>query len=303
MRAWRRFLGFLAIHEPAALDIAPPERLTIERVRVLAAHLAETCAPQSVGSLVDALYQAARVMMPEGDWSWLKMIKSRLYAAAPAHSPARPVITSLQLLDLGEQLMGESKPQPGAPISKRDAVRYRDGLMVALLAFDPIRPKNLAALEIGRHVVLQGDQWFLVIPREETKTKTPLQFPIPELLEPYLVCYLDVVRPRLLRRPTCTALWVSNQGGALSYEALTHIFRRLSTRLGLHIAPHDARDAVATIWAISAPDRISVASDLLAHAESRTLRHYNRAKGIEASRAYRQVIAGLRRQKNRRNRQ
>jgi hypothetical protein len=38
-----------------------------------------------------------------------------------------------------------------------DAVRYRDGFMIALLAFIPIRPKNLAALEIGRHLVREGD--------------------------------------------------------------------------------------------------------------------------------------------------
>ena len=31
--AWRRFLGFLAIHEPTALELAPAERLTIDRVR------------------------------------------------------------------------------------------------------------------------------------------------------------------------------------------------------------------------------------------------------------------------------
>ena len=33
--AWRRFLGFLAISEPAALEVAPAERLTIERVRAV----------------------------------------------------------------------------------------------------------------------------------------------------------------------------------------------------------------------------------------------------------------------------
>src|SRR5262245_44912747 len=37
---WRRFLGFLAITEAAALEIAPVERVTIERVRRFAAHLA-----------------------------------------------------------------------------------------------------------------------------------------------------------------------------------------------------------------------------------------------------------------------
>ena len=48
MFGWRRFLGFLAIYEPSALDADPAERLTIERVRSYVSHLAETNAPQSV---------------------------------------------------------------------------------------------------------------------------------------------------------------------------------------------------------------------------------------------------------------
>jgi hypothetical protein len=120
--AWRRFLGFLALHEPAALDIAPTERLTVARVRVFVTHLAETNAPQSVASHVDALYQAARVMVPERDWTCLKAIKQRLHKTAPKHPPSGPVITSLKLLELGQQLMEESRPAPGTPISMHDAV-------------------------------------------------------------------------------------------------------------------------------------------------------------------------------------
>jgi integrase len=98
---------------------------------------------------------------------------------------------------------------------------------------------------------------------------------------------------------TCTALWVSPKGGALSYVGIVKSFHRLSNRLGVHIAPHDARDAAATTWAISAPEQIGVARDLLAHGDLRTTtKHYNRARGIEASRTYSQVIAGIRR-KNR----
>jgi hypothetical protein len=68
--------------------------------------------------------------------------------------------------------MDESKPAPGTSISMHDAVRYRDGLMIALLAFIPMRRKNLAALEIGRHVVQEGDRWFVIIPREDTEGHT-----------------------------------------------------------------------------------------------------------------------------------
>ena len=51
-------------------------------------------------------------MMQEFDWTWLKEVKARLYRAAPASARIGPVITSLQLLELGEQLMEESKPKP-----------------------------------------------------------------------------------------------------------------------------------------------------------------------------------------------
>ena len=299
--AWRRFLGFLAISEPDALEVAPDERLTIEFVRSFVAHLAETNTPRSVANQVHLLYLAARMMMPERDWTWLKTLKTRLFAATPAHAATRPVITSLQLLDLGQQLMDESKPGPSALISKNSAARYRDGLMIALVSFIPIRRKNLAALEIGRHLVREGEGWSVIVPREEAKTGTPIDYPVPKLLEAYLATYLDIVRPQLLRRPTCAALWLNSKGGALSYADIGGIMPRHSmSRLGFRLTLHDARDAAVTTWAISKPDQIGVARDLLAHSDLRTtIRYYNRARGIEASRAYGQVIAGMRRKQNR----
>jgi hypothetical protein len=84
----------------------------------------------------------------------------------------------------------------------------------------------------------------------------------------------------------------SAKGGALVYGAIGQVFRRLSRRLGFRITPHDARDAAATTWAIFAPGQISVARDLLAHSDLRTtIKHYNRAKGIEASAASTALMA------------
>jgi hypothetical protein len=88
--AWRRLLGFLKNNEPEALEIPPVERLTRGRVRALAVHLAETNTPLSVAALVERLYTAARFLMPDHDWIWLKRIKSRLHRAVPAHSPKGP---------------------------------------------------------------------------------------------------------------------------------------------------------------------------------------------------------------------
>src|SRR5262249_24391028 len=112
-------------------------------------------------------------------------------------------------------------------------------------------------------------------------------------LVPYLTTYLNVVRPQLLR-PPCDALWISQKGGALSYSAIWGVIsRHAAKRLDVRIAPHDVRDAAAATWAIHAPDEIGIARDLLAHSDLRTTtRHYNRARGVEASRAYAQLIAG-----------
>jgi hypothetical protein len=116
--------------------------------------------------------------------------------------------------------MDETALTPGARIRMADAVRYRDGLMIVLLAFIPLRRKNLAALEIDRHLVQEGEDWFVIVPAEETKTSNSIEFHVPAFLYPYLAAYLDVIRPRMLRNMTCNALWVSPKGGALSYSAI-----------------------------------------------------------------------------------
>ena|SRR6516162_2923061 len=169
--------------------------------------------------------------------------------------------------------------------------------MIALLGFIPPRHKNFAAIQIGRDLIKEGENWFIAIPAEDTKTKIAMDFPVPELLQPHLAIYLDHVRPRMLRRP-CNALWVSAKGGALSYSAVGPVLTRHTTqRLGIRISPHDARDAAATTWAIAAPDQIGVARDLLAHTDLRMTKHYNRARGIEASRAHARLLAKIRRRR------
>ena len=104
------------------------------------------------------------------------------------------------------------------PSTRTVTARLPFGLMIAVLAFIPLRRKNIA-IEIGRHLIQDGDSSFIIISCIETKTGTPTEFAVPELLGPYLATYLDVARPRLLRRP-CNALWISQKGGALSYSAI-----------------------------------------------------------------------------------
>jgi integrase/recombinase XerD len=292
---WRRFLGYVVKHDPKALSLSPAERLTMERVRTFADHLAETNQPHSVANQIDKLYGAAVIIMPDQDWAWLKRVKTRLYAAAPAHTKTGPITTSLPLLDLGLQLMDDNSPGPNERFRLADAVRYRDGLIIAFAAFAPLRRKNLAALQIGQHLVREGDEWIIIIRRSESKTAEPIEFELPEVFKPYLRVYLDIIRPRMLRGSKCDHLWVGYSGQALGYSAFWPITTRHTQRhLGFQISPHQFRDAGVTTWAIAKPEQIGVGRDLLGHRNLRTTRYYNRARGIEASRAYGGLIARLR---------
>jgi integrase len=289
LMAWRRFLGFLTLDHPESLGIPAERRLTLDVARLYAKHIAETNTPYSTACQVDALYGAARTIMPNLDWGWLREVKARLYAAAPCVAKG-PVITSVQLIDLGLELMAEAETRE--PVSMADAVKYRDGVIIALFGHVPLRHKNMAALEIGRDVLKEGDTWSIVIPPEDNKTGVHIEFELPALLRESFSLYLSRVRPRMLRRQS-QALWVSPKGGPLAYSALGPVVTRHTTeRLGIRITPHDARDAAATTWAIAAPDQVGVSRDLLGHADLRmTTKHYNRARGVEASRAHRRLIA------------
>ena len=271
--AWRRFLGFLSIEEQSALKLPASERLTKARIRSFADHLAKTNIPRSVAIQMDALYKAARIMMPELDVSWLKLVKTRLHSAAPLKRASGPLVTSVQILEVGQRLMDDHDPETEDPLTLAQAIRYRDGLLISLLAFLPLRRKNLAALEIDRHLIGEGSNRFVCIPAAETKTRAPIEFAIPGLLLPYLDVYLGFVRPRILNNPKCKALWVSPRGE------------------GIRLTPHDTRDAAATTWALASPDKIGVSRDLLSHNDLRTTeKHYNRANGVQASRTLAKIL-------------
>jgi hypothetical protein len=106
------------------------------------------------------------------------------------------------------------------------------------------------------------------------KTGSADEFAVPDLLVPYLVTYLDIIRPRMLRRPSCRALWVSRKGGILLLGDLAHRRAPLAPTAGS---------------ASRASPR-----DLLTHAHIGTTQYYIRRDGIEASRAYAKRIGDIR---------
>src|SRR4051812_3494240 len=92
--------------------------------------------------------------------------------------------------------MRQAEAGDGATERER-ARRYRDGLMIALLAARPLRLQNFVDLTLGRHLVRRGAGWWLEVPGPETKTGEPIDLPFPDDLAPALEIYLARWRRRL----------------------------------------------------------------------------------------------------------
>ena len=105
------------------------------------------------------------------------------------------VVTTDVLVDAGRTLMAEAEIAKRPKLTR--ARMFRNGLMVALLAYCPIRLKNFAALEIGRSFVNVDGMWWIVLTAAETKEKREDERPVPEELTNWIDRYLSSYRPVL----------------------------------------------------------------------------------------------------------
>jgi len=182
---WLTWLDRRAFLEPTT---APGDRITPARLRNYVVDLKKNNASQTLLARLQELREAAVVMDPERDWSWINRIASQVRAQ---HKPARPKRARLtgtrMLLDLGLDLMAGAGNEKTL---RRRATAYRDGLIIALLAARPLRLRNLAGLVLDHTLVCRGAEWWIQIPAAETKTKDPIEMPWPQALVPNLHIYI-----------------------------------------------------------------------------------------------------------------
>jgi integrase len=175
-------------------------------------------------------------------------------------------------------------------------VRYRDGLMLAVLAARAFRRGNLAQMRVDHHISRIDGIYVCTFAAAETKNGRELIEPLPIALTPYIDRYLDEIRPALLRGHVSDAFWISTYRGPLSEQSIyTKVCAATEEELGVRLSPHLFRDALATGIAADDPEHIRMASRLLGHADPRTTeRHYIHAQAIAASRRYNAVVLPIR---------
>jgi integrase/recombinase XerD len=294
-----RWLAWLCEQEFLVPGQIPASRVTLARLRAYTLALAENNAPLTISTRVRQLGNALRAMAPEQDWRWILRGADRLrLTAAPARDKAGRLVSPKWLVQLGLAIMNEADTTSRETAVRR-AADYRDGLIIALLAFCPLRMRNLAMIACGGHLVRYGAEWSLIFAAAETKTGRPLEVPFPEVLNDRLERYLSTHRPVLLDvgtrngRPTTDALWVSSQGqAAVAATIRFQITERTAAAFGKSVNPHLFRDCAATLVAEEAPEEAPIIARILGHTTMATSdRTYNLARPRGASQRYQAILA------------
>lgn len=154
-------------------------------------------------------------------------------------SPAQLHALGLKLMKLADH-----------PLDRRarvNAVMFRDGLLIALLAHRPLRRKNLGQLHIGADLVHKPAGWLIKLERGKLKNRKHVPMLWPTDLVPALERYLTVYRPILAYdHADMTELWLSYRGKVVTVRGLSEaVARRTKAEFGKAWRPHSIRKSVA----------------------------------------------------------
>jgi integrase/recombinase XerD len=293
--AYGRFLAFLSAYDGSLLALPAADRL---HPNIIAAYI--DWQPKSCGLASRAIYLchlqlSLRYLCPNEDWSWLSTIANRTAGQAKQRPAKYHLVTSEVLYALGLELMNTAVNLGDLTkdVCSKQALMYRDGLLIALLALIPLRLRTLAALRIGKHLVRSGDLWTLDIPAEDVKTKRPLDYPIAPELSKRIDIYLSQFRSRIPGAMMHNYLWASWRSRPLCGGAIyATVRRRTCATLGFAVNPHRFRHAAATLWSMRDPVNVRGAKDLLGHASFGTTENlYVMSQSRVAGRALARAIA------------
>jgi integrase len=264
----------------------PAERITPERMRAFVEHLSAEVRPTTVAMAVAHICAAACLIAPERDWRWLAGLKARLAGRCDPEDRFERLVPPWHTLDFGIEMMNEAASLPS--VRKQRQLYYRDGLLIAFTSAWPIRRRSITALTVTRHLEFDAAGMNILLYSEDTKSKRAESFRVPEKLLPYLLRYLNEIRPRLLGGRHHDGLWASYKGCPLTAGRIYDTVReRIIAKFGKAMGLHDFRRAAATFIATDAPEKIGLIPGVLQHTSLDVgEQHYILARSVEASRRF-----------------
>jgi integrase/recombinase XerC len=252
-------------------------------------------ASQTIASRITDLTEALRVMEPEANLELLRTLCTTLQGQAePSRNKHARIRAPREIWKACEAFMLEIA-RSDSLLTHPIASRYRDAMILGVLAHRPLRRRNIASLALGVHLAQDAGKWYCTIPHTETKDRRSIEFALPQDAG-FATCYsyyLRVVRQKLLKHSPIDQdalhiltgpLWVSTRGRILTDHALYYAVTRISEELlGKPIYPHLLRDCSASAMSSDAPEYILAASRILGHSSLKTtLTHYEQSSMLAA---------------------
>jgi integrase len=290
------FLDFLLRSGRFDMNAPAGAQVTPENVEAYVVELKGRVNSVTVYGSIQKLRRFAQLSAPGQEIAWLIEIERQLFSEMHPRSKWDRVVFANILVDAGLTLMAEAEMAKRPKLTR--ARMFRNGLMIALLAYCPVRLKNYAALEIGRSFVNVDGTWWIVLTAAETKEKRPDERPVPEELTDPIKRYLEIYRPILTRGNTLSNdLWMAMDGKPMSSASVAEtIPETTETTIGVRVSPHLFRTAGVTTLATRAGDKPHAGSALLHHRRGPGAQeNYNRASCISAGKSLRDVNQRYRR--------
>jgi integrase/recombinase XerD len=301
-KGYGRFLCWL--NDRGELDDAasPAARITRERLNGYLNDLKRTNRGHTIQCRIQELGEAMQALVPDSDWRFIKHAATRLRATTvPARDKRGRLPPITEVIEQGNRMM-ERAEEPGALSELGRAALYRDGLLIAFLAYHPLRLRNVSSLRIGHDLIVQDDRFVVQIDASETKTRQRIHQELSPNLSSAMKRYIDRYRPVLLEArgrwhaPAADELWISRDGSPCRAETFRNIIRKHTAGPnGCPLSPHLFRSMAATSVAIEAPDAVELIPAILAHRAYRTSEeYYNLAGSLDASRNFSGALDDIR---------
>ena len=302
-KGYGRYLTYLKRYEPEALKDRACERINRDRVKRFITDMeAEGNRKMTLLARLQELHSIAVIFDPGNSFQFIKDFEARIrHRTETSRHADRPFTATDELLSLGLKLMQNAGQQT---TNRLEAIDYRDGLLIAILAMRPMRRKNFTALKLDKNVVQLDGVWRIRLSPEETKTHNRIDVEWPsELVEP-LETYLAVHRPILIaivgrwHKPVDDALWVSSNGSPLTEMAFyQQVTKRTAEAFGKPVNPHAFRHSAASTLACEDPAHVRISATILGHSRFQTTeQYYIMAQQAQAHETFAELMLTLRKQ-------
>lgn len=289
-----RYIGFLKRTGRLVSNTPPASQVTPENVEAYMADFEGKINSVTAWNCIYKLRRAAQLLSPKTDFTWLIEIEKDLELVQEPRSKLNRFVYTEQLVKAALTLIVEAMGYTETEFKRSRGIR--NGLMLAILAMNPMRLKNFAALEIGTTFKQVKGRWWISVPARSTKTRQrPEERPVATWLSPYIELYLNEARPILLtgsEDKETQALWISSKTRSpMTKRKVGSLITQITREtVGIAISPHLFRTADATTAADAISDMPYFASALLGHSNPRITDDYKRNSGLNVQNDYAQVI-------------